>query len=155
MSGTPLLLVAESAQAKMFAAAIAALPNETGGILLGVSRDGQPWVTEAVEIVTKERGRHHYKIPAGVTQPTVLAAREADYRLGYLGDWHSHPADVGPSATDLATLAMFSVKHPKTPNPNLVVVRAATSGLRLDVRRIMGISPRQCEVRLTGNLGSE
>lgn len=150
--GGPLLVLSESAQAAMFTAATTAFPNETGGILVGVHVDGHPWVTRAIEIATADRGRHHYKIPAGATQPAVRAARTADPRLGYLGDWHSHPADVGPSPTDLATLALFSVRHPRSPNPTLVIVRNAGDGHVIDPRRIVAITPRACEVRLTGDL---
>jgi proteasome lid subunit RPN8/RPN11 len=136
----------------MYAAATKAHPNETGGILVGVHLDGQPWVTHAIEVPTPDAGRHHYKIPAGVTQPAVLAARRTDHRLGYLGDWHAHPANVGPSPTDLATLALFSIKHPLTPNPTLVVVRRSGDTYVLDARRILAITPRQCDLRTVGDL---
>jgi proteasome lid subunit RPN8/RPN11 len=149
---TPLLVISESAQAAMFAAAARAHPNETGGILVGVHLDKQPWVTRAIEIASPDRGRHHYKIPAGATQPAVHAARRDDPRVGYLGDWHTHPADVAPSPTDLATLAIFSMKHPRTPNPTLVVVRNAGDSYALDTRRIVTVRPRTCEVRLAGDL---
>lgn len=148
----PLLVVSESAQAAMVAAAAQAHPYETGGLLIGVHLDNQPWVTRAIEIPSPNRGRHHYKIPAGATQPAVHGARRGDPRLGYLGDWHTHPADVGPSPTDLATLAIFSIKHPRTPNPTLVVVRNSADGYTLDTRRILAIAPRTCEVRLAGDL---
>lgn len=148
----PLLVISESAQAAMVAAAVQAHPYETGGILIGVHLDSQPWVTRAIEIPSPNRGRHHYKIPAGATQPAVHAARRGDPRLGYLGDWHTHPADVGPSPTDLATLAIFSIKHPRTPNPTLVVVRNSADSYTLDTRRILAIAPRTCEVRLAGDL---
>lgn len=148
----PLLVLSESAQAAMIGAATKAHPDETGGILVGVYVDNQPWVTRAIEIPSPHRGRHHYKIPAGATQPAVHHARREDIRLGYLGDWHTHPADVGPSPTDLATLAIFSVQHPRTPNPTLVVARNTTDGYTLDTRRILSARPRPCEVRLAGDL---
>ena len=152
----PILLLSESAQASMIAAAAKAHPLETGGILVGVHTDGgHPWVTSAIEITTSDRGRHHYKIPSGATQPGVHSARRRDPRLGYLGDWHSHPADIGPSATDLATLAFYSIKHPRTPNPTLIVVRNTTGGRALDARRIVSAKPRPCELHLTGDLPHE
>ncbi|WP_296604657.1 Mov34/MPN/PAD-1 family protein [Nocardioides sp.] len=148
----PLLVVSESAESAMVAAAAKAHPNETGGILIGVYLDDQPWVTRAIEIPSPYRGRHHYKIPAGATQPAVHAARRDDHRLGYLGDWHTHPADVGPSPTDLATLALFSITHPLTPNPTLVVVRNTGDGYVIDARRILTITPRTCGLRIAGDL---
>lgn len=148
----PVLIMSESAQAAMFAAATKAHPNETGGILVGVHLDKQPWVTHAIEVATPDSGRHHFKIPGGATQPAVLNARRIDHRLGYLGDWHTHPASVGPSPTDLATLALFSIKHPLTPNPTLVVVRRNGESYVLDARRITARTPRQCDMRSVGDL---
>ena len=66
--------------------------------------------------------------PAGLTTPAVLRARTADHRLGYLGDWHSHPHDVGHSRTDLASLALISIKMPLQPNPTQIVVRRTDHG---------------------------
>lgn len=136
----------------MFAAAAREHPCETGGILLGVYVDGQPWVTSVVEIPTAERGRHHYKIPGGTTRAAVRNARETDHRLGYLGDWHSHPCDIGPSTTDLISLGRISVRRRKEPNPTLVVVRTTANGHALDALRVVAVRPRRCEVRLAGNL---
>jgi len=152
MTRRPLLLISETAQATMTAAAAHAHPNETGGILIGVHLDGHPWATSAIEIASADRGHHHYKIPAGTTQPAVYAAREVDHRLGYLGDWHSHPIDVGPSRMDLATLGLISIKHHRSLNPTLVVVRNTANGYVLEARRIVAITPRRCELKLAGNL---
>ena len=152
LSTNPVLVLSESAQVAMVDAANRAYPQETGGILIGAQLDGQPWATRAVEFTTPDRGRHHYKLPAGATQPAVRAARREDWRLGYLGDWHTHPADIGPSFTDLTTLARFSVRHPRSPNPTLVVVRRTATGHFLDARRIVALTPRLCEVRLAGDL---
>lgn len=147
-------MVSEQAQHDMVSAAMRSHPIETGGILVGVHVGDQPWVTSAIEIPSPERGRRHYKIPGGATQPAVRAAREADPRLGYLGDWHSHPQDLGPSPTDLATLAVHSVRHPLEPNPTMIVVRRCETGYELDARRILAVSPRTCQISLTGNLPS-
>lgn len=152
-AANPILLLSESAKTSIIAAAAKAHPNETGGILIGVhTENGQPWVTRAVEIATNDRGHNHYKIPSGATQPSVHAARRTDPRLGYLGDWHSHPVNVGPSSIDLATLATYSIKHPRTSNPTLIVVRNAPDGRVLDARRIVTVIPRTCELHLTGDL---
>lgn len=148
----PLLLVSETAQSTMTAAAFQAYPDETGGILIGVHLDGEPWVTVAIEIASTDRGRNHYRIPYGATQPAVHAARRVDHRVGYLGDWHSHPSDLGPSSTDLATLALISLRHPRTPNPTLVVVRHTAHGYALDARRIVAMTPRACELQMSGSL---
>jgi proteasome lid subunit RPN8/RPN11 len=150
-SPAPLLWVTESAVRQLSDAAKASHPDETGGILLGVYAGGVPWVTRTVEIPTKERGPRRFLIPAGRTTSLVKQAREDDPRLGYLGDWHSHPADVGPSKTDLMSLGLVSVRHPRQPNPTLVVVRRRGEGrYGLDTRRIVTVRPRICVVTETG-----
>lgn len=148
----PVLLISESAEVAMVRAATRSYPLETGGILVGVHVDGHPWVTAAIEIPTTERGSHHYRIPQGATQPAVRSARRADPRLGYLGDWHSHPSIGGPSPTDLASLAFISIRHPRTPNPTSVVLRRTDTGYDLDARRIVTVTPRPCDIRRTGSL---
>jgi proteasome lid subunit RPN8/RPN11 len=135
------LLITENARSTMTTAAARAHPDETGGILIGVYLDGHPWITTAIEITTTDKGRSHYRIPAGTTQAAVLRARAIDHRLGYLGDWHSHPDDVGPSRTDLATLAFISMKQPLLPNPTQIVVRRTNDGYTLDARRIVTFTP--------------
>jgi proteasome lid subunit RPN8/RPN11 len=146
------LRITETAQATMIAAAARAHPDETGGILIGVYLDVHPWITTVVEIPTTDRGRSHYRIPAGATHAAVLHARAMDHRLGYLGDWHSHPRDVGPSPTDLASLALISMKKPRLPNPTQIVVRRTDHGYTLDARRIVTLTPRVCTIGLTGSL---
>ena len=150
---TPVLALSESARNTMVAAARRAHPNETGGILVGVDLDdGNPWVTVAIEIESDDRGRRHDRLPGGSTQPAVRAARLADGRVGYLGDWHTHPNNSGPSPTDLATLARHSFIHPTRPNPTMVVIRNTSGGRLIDARRMVSVTVRSCEIRLMGNL---
>lgn len=136
----------------MTTAAAHAHPNETGGILIGVYLDGHPWVIAAIEIPTTDRGRSHYRIPGGTDHPNVLKARATDQRLGYLGDWHSHPHDVGPSRTDLASLALISMRMPRQPNPTQIVLRRTDRGYILDARRMVTLVPHACAITLTGGL---
>ena len=148
----PLLLISETAQTDMIIAASRAHPYETGGIFVGVHANGQPWATTAIEIVSVDQGHRHYKIPGGSTQPMVHKARKVDHRVGYLGDWHSHPCDVGPSPIDFASLRLVSNRHPADPKPTLVVVRNTALGYVLNACRIVANTPRTCEVTLTGAL---
>ena len=98
------LLITESAERSIIAAARAAHPFETGGILVGVRSRSRPWVALAPVINTRESALNRYQIPAGVTRHLVRSIRSGDSRLGYLGDWHVHPADAGPSALDRSTM---------------------------------------------------
>src|SRR5438046_7342933 len=94
------VLVAESAEAFMRTAAARAYPHETGGILLGVWAERRPWVTHAREIGSPDRGPTHYVLPAGKTRALVEQMQHLDARLGYLGDWHTHPAEAAASPVD-------------------------------------------------------
>lgn len=152
MNTSTQLWLTESARDIMFSAAAQAHPNETGGILIGVYLEGHPWVTTAVEVPTTDRGRSHFRLPAGVDHSAVAAARTQDHRLGYLGDWHSHPHDVGHSSRDLATLALISVRSPLQPNPTQIVVRRTDRGYALDARRLVRVRTRICSITLTGGL---
>ncbi len=110
-------------------------PQETGGILLGALGDGDPWVMCAIEVRPLRPAPSAYEIPKGITSDLVLAARQEDARLGYLGDWHSHPSDVGASWRDRATYRgalSFARWHGDT-RPIMLVVRLRLTGWALEV----------------------
>ncbi len=113
------------------AAALGAHPNEAGGILVGVRAADRPWITHALEIPGASAGATHYVLPGGVTRPLVRRVRRVDKRLGYLGEWHVHPANVGPSGTDRDTLRSISEKSPES---ILVIARHASCGYLLEAR---------------------
>lgn len=143
----PTVLLAESAQHHLIQAAKRSHPNETGGILLGLNANGTPWITHIVEIPSDDRGRSHYRLPGGQTQAAVHAAREKDPRLGYLGEWHSHPADVAPSPTDRATMRRLTYLRQPRFGPVLIVARRTNNGYNLDTRQI--VFSRLCTRSLT------
>lgn len=150
------MLLAESAAQVMRAAAAASHPLETGGILVGVHVRDQPWVTAAIEVPSDERGVGHYRLPGRTTRAAVIEAQRTDPRVGYLGDWHSHPHDIGPSAIDIGSLAMMTMAHIATPNPLLIVVRRLDDrAYALDVRRMRLGVPIACAVTLSGDLSPE
>jgi integrative and conjugative element protein (TIGR02256 family) len=149
----PELLIAESAIDQLRRAASLSHPLETGGILVGVHANQQPWATMAIELPAASRGRTRYHLAGGATQPAVLRTREIDPRLGYIGDWHSHPADVPPSRTDLASLRLISYLRSRLPNPTLLVLRRTFEDeYYLDAWRITAVNPTRCAIRITGDL---
>lgn len=80
--------------------------------------------------------------PADVSLQKYLS-ETADARLGYVGEWHSHPAPVGLSETDahaLRTLAR-QARHPIA----LIVVIADREGLGFEPQGWIG----QRSARLT------
>jgi proteasome lid subunit RPN8/RPN11 len=133
-----------------------ARPVETGGVLAGVLRDGDPWITAAIEVIDEGRTSSRFVIPAGVTPLAIDAARSRDSRVGYVGDWHSHPANVPASSTDKATLRRNAGRrHRLRQLPAiLIVVRDTEAGWQLDVVRDFGVGPTPAEYVLTGPLPS-
>lgn len=121
--GPPRVMVTDAARSTMHAAAAAAHPNETGGILIGINDGhGEPCVTEAVELPAERPTISGYVVPAGQTTLAVDAARASDHRLGYVGEWHSHPSDQPASPTDTSTMLRLTCE-PGVADPVLIVVR--------------------------------
>ncbi|HEX2039870.1 MAG TPA: ThiF family adenylyltransferase [Acidimicrobiales bacterium] len=113
--------VSEQAQHKLRRLAEAALPNESGGVLVGCMIDDRPVVTEVIEIHDETATDRHYLVPEDATANAVAAARERDSRLGYLGEWHSHPAGSGPSTLDVAAM-LGAAEGSGTTEPVLILV---------------------------------
>lgn len=129
-----------------------ALPIETGGILLGCHVDGRPVISEIIEIADDDATEDRYRVPEGAVRTAVTAARQNDSRLGYLGEWHTHPSGEGPSPLDVA--AMLAVEADEdTTEPILVLVHPIGNGRgRLDafVTRNGRITP--ATISSTGDL---
>lgn len=113
--------LSERAQIELRGAARRALPDETGGILLGCLIDGRPVVAEVVEIPDSDATARSYRVPDGRTQEVVAESRAHDSRLGYVGEWHSHPSAAGPSTLDVATM-LGSAQDSGTTSPILLLV---------------------------------
>lgn len=124
----PVVMVTDEARAAMVAAAEVAHPNEAGGILIGVfDGRGEPCVAEAVELPAERPTTARYVLPAGTTSAAVEQARLRDVRLGYLGEWHSHPSDQPASPTDVQTMLQLA-DSTEVRSPVLIVVRRKANG---------------------------
>jgi hypothetical protein len=132
-------------------------PLETGGVLVGVLRDGEPWITAAVEVIDETRTSASFVIPYGATPLAVAAAQRQDDRVGYVGLWHSHPANVPASKTDKATLARDARRRSRLKKVPaiLVVVRDSSHGWCIDVLRDDGTGPSSVQVVLTGPMSAK
>jgi integrative and conjugative element protein (TIGR02256 family) len=90
-------------------AAWAAIPRETGGILIGW-RGGTSRLTVCVHtaLVVEDQAAAHttYELNRDRAQTALDAhiASQQDHNLGYVGEWHSHPAPQPPSPQDLRSL---------------------------------------------------
>lgn len=104
-----------------------ARPRETGGILTG-HRDGQNViVTRAIEVPSRVAARNSYRLDHDQAQAALdraLRASPRDPLAGYVGEWHTHPAAVGPSLIDRWSIA--SAARKSTSPIALVVCHPAT-----------------------------
>ena len=94
------------------AQAEAAHPIETGGLLLGWWDQGVPAIAYALEVKDPRATRRRWtrnEAPARVA--LGKARRQGHKHLGYVGDWHSHPVNFGPSASDLRELRRVSRQY--------------------------------------------
>jgi integrative and conjugative element protein (TIGR02256 family) len=142
-------LLAEDAEREMVDLAKRAYPFETGGIMLGVFSDALPWITAIEEVPQRRPQRNRFKIPSGVTHRIVDRYREHDPQTGYIGDWHSHPADASLSSVDRMTLASLVVSRKSR---LLAVVRLATEEWAVELWRCRLLSSERCAVVVTGPL---
>ena len=115
------------------AAAAAAHPNETGGVLLGVLTRGRPWITTATEVAHAGATGAYYELEAGAAPAVVDAMTLHDPRVGYLGEWHSHPADFGPSPLDERSMRGIAADPTaECAHPVLIIARRCGSDYQLD-----------------------
>lgn len=105
----PRIECSAEATAVLHQRAEAALPNETGGLLIGYRHeDGTITVTRAFEVAdpraTPSSYVQSYDAASRILED-FLRRQTPDTVEGYVGNWHTHPAHAGSSRTDLETLA--------------------------------------------------
>lgn len=99
------VVVTEKALQNMRKAGRRALPRETGGIVLGFRLDDQVVITRALLVPDLASTGHEYELRTAAATAQLLVVRaQLPEVVGYVGDWHTHPADVPPSRTDIASL---------------------------------------------------
>jgi integrative and conjugative element protein (TIGR02256 family) len=152
-SFTAEVLISEMALDALEAAARSAHPLETGGVLLGVTAEGIPWITAVTEIEGKST-RRTYEMPSGTVQAAVDEARLNDSRLGYLGEWHSHPGASAPSQLDRASIAAVAyTPEADSPSPLLSIAeRLSDSQYRIQVWRWTPAGLVELRITRTGGL---
>lgn len=104
---SPRLLVAADAWETVRDVSERALPREAGGILVGFRMASDVVVDRAVEVPDPDADRHGYVRRQAQAQRALDAVLDAEPRsslLGWVGDFHSHPADHPPSSQDLRSL---------------------------------------------------
>lgn len=109
-------------------AAAAAYPRETGGLLLGWWDDGLVVVRHAVEVPDPGATTNSWsrdEPPAQAALDAALAEHHHPW-LGYVGDWHSHPAPCGASRQDVTSIRRASRQYPE---PLVLFVHRADGAL--------------------------
>lgn len=100
------VLVPQRALDVAIAAGQAALPRETGGIVLGFRTPEGLVVTRLLVVEDNSSSAHSYLRRHRPAQRLLDAARrQAGAVTGYVGDWHTHPLDMGPSRADARSIA--------------------------------------------------
>ena len=95
------ILIARAALDIVLTAGDESLPLETGGILLGFRASDVIVATRALVVPDPRSSRHSYLLHGRRAQTLMATARnETPAVVGYVGEWHTHPADVPPSRTD-------------------------------------------------------
>jgi proteasome lid subunit RPN8/RPN11 len=154
MRGQSRVVLAEEALQSMVAAASRAAPVETGGVLIGVDLPDGVWITRALEVRLVAGTRTAFRIPAGATHQVVDLIRQADPRLGYIGDWHSHPADLPASPRDLRSLAAIAVGVFRSTRL-MGVLRASGEAWQFDLHRMGRLTHGVVDYELGGSLEAE
>jgi len=153
MSSKPKAWLSERAAEEIRTRAAASHPCETGGILAGVRVGSRPWVTHAIEIKSQEPSGGRYAVPEGATLRAIEDIRASDKRIGYLGDWHSHPADIGASSYDAQCMMRIAGnRQAMCPHPLLLIARRSSDGYWLDVTEWSTGGSRHAQVVLAGGL---
>jgi len=121
--------ITPAAAVKMIRIAQRALPNETGGVLIG-----QRTEADAVVALTVGPG------PKALHGPTSFT-RDGDYAqlhvnrhrkrsngvFDYIAEWHSHPLPYAPSSKDTASMRAIS-RDPNYRSPSPLLVLCVLSG---------------------------
>ncbi len=108
----------------------AKLPNETGGVLLGIADMSRQSVHIAHALPAPEDSRASQtgfeRGVAGLAGQVSAAVAATLYQLRYVGEWHSHPdrASAMPSSTDIVQLLWLGQELENEGLPGLMAIAA-------------------------------
>jgi len=128
---------------------VESVPKELGGVLVGWWEGHDTVVVHDFLIVPDHSaGWNHYdRVHKLADDLLVTYIRDAgDPRLGYVGEWHSHPAPQPPSATDRSALSSIARQ---SQSPVALVVLAVTSTSEVVAHALIGRVrwPRRTAIR--------
>jgi hypothetical protein len=111
----PHIELSAAAHETIAAATARALPNEAGGVLLGYRHDSYFVVTNVLQIKGHATATSFVRddVEANRLLTEFLSNRDPSDPVGYIGEWHSHPAPVGASPRDLESIRATARSHPQ------------------------------------------
>jgi proteasome lid subunit RPN8/RPN11 len=116
----------------------ASIPSETGGILLGWETTSGFELTDALVIDDPSASTTSYTRNPEASQAAldhVLLAQPDGSPLGYIGEWHSHPAPCPPSSSDVR--AMRRIGKQLSDRPCVLLVAAFHSEGNMDLHGLI------------------
>ena len=150
--------LSEMAKEELLRLSRGAMPAETGGILLGCLVDGRSVVASIAEIADADASAQSYHIETGVAREAIVEAIDEDSRIGYMGEWHSHPSGGDPSPQDVGTmLALAQADDDEYPAKPVLLLVQPSEGDRGEVRAYVVTEGRlvPASICLTGDLVPE
>lgn len=120
------LLIAREAEALILELSRAEYPRETGGVVAGFTSTERIVITHATGPGPRsERARATFRRDGASTQQAIdRIFAETSGVSDYIGEWHSHPSPVGPSAMDRHAMMRISRSLAyRTPEPLLVIAQ--------------------------------
>ena len=146
----PRLRVSAQARDALRAAARKSVTAERGGILLGYRDGNEIAVEDTIEVPDATAARTTYlrrERPAREALSGYLERTGHDDVIGYVGEWHTHPAPQPPSDTDRHAMRTMARKNR---NPVALVVAAlGTDHRTVDLHALIS-TPNSLGSRLTG-----
>ena len=137
----PRLLIPAAVMGELLTEAWRTWPNETGGVLLGVSRPSELRLTAAIG--PGPNASHH---PGAFAPDSAWQAQQVaetwkeNHTLEYLGDWHTHPGG-SPTLSALDRDALHSIADfpaAQQPRPVMLVLALAPDGsIRVAAERLV------------------
>ena len=119
----------------------AKLPNETGGVLLGIADMSRKSIHLA-QAMPQPQDSHgtptgFERGVVGVLGELTRAVESSMHQLRYVGEWHSHPrlSSVWPSVTDLTQLAWLRGELASEGLPGLMAIAAYDGSYSIIVDR--------------------
>lgn len=122
-----------------------AAERERGGLLLGWWDHGDIVIRLAVEVSDPDATSMTWTRHQSAAQRTLDEARAqlGDSRIGYVGDWHTHPAQIGISPADEAALLRASSQYDQ---PTGLIVALPDGSLDIRTARAGRVRPARLTI---------